>query len=995
MAVIALRRWRWPLLALLLVALLLATYAWVGFRLAPRWISDYAVTQVQTRYARALVLRDVQFNPFRFELRAGELSLPDADGPPLLTWRGLVVNFDAWRSLWRRAWTFSAMQFDAPQIRLVRRADQRFNFQDFLPADEPATSTPQSSALPPLAIDSLVVRDGTVITVDRARSREFSENFTPVNFTLSGFSTVIRGNRYELLASSPNIRTLEWRGTLDLQPFSSSGEFRLGGVQLASFIDSLAPTLPALSGQLDTTGRYELTLPADAPLGLRMSMQQLQLADLHVRARDMTEDWIVVPAVVIEGTEFDLAGPTLQVAKIAIRQPRVTASLAADGQLNLARLWTTADAAEQTVTPVPPADAAASGESMRVRVGQLQIDDGAVAFASHLSREPVQLPLSSLQLTVDAIELPFAAPMPVALSTMIGERGRLTARGNVDARAPQAQLDVELTDLDLTPLQPQLGELTSVVLRSGRAAARGQLRWQEKSGAVYEGSANLNGMRITDRLTDEDLLKWTALQFNGLRLRQQPLAVNVREIRARQPYVQLVINRDGTTNLGIALSTPGSDPRPQPEAAAAAGSKPAKAAAQPREALPVEIRLVSIADGSMNFTDHTLAPSFSTGILEMNGSIEGLSGRPDARAAVKIDGKVDRYAPVSITGVVNYFAASTLTDLDMNFRNLELTTFSPYAGKFAGYRIDKGKLSITSNYRVENLLLNAKHKIVIDQLQLGERVESPDAVSLPLRLAVALLKDRNGVIDLDLPITGSLDDPQFRLAPIIWKMVKNLLTKAVTAPFALLGSLFGGGDDLQFVDFAPGSALLDETATGKMASLRKALADRPGLNLDVPLTVDAQRDRDVLVEQRWNQLLKDSARRQFGARSEAPDFIATVQATPAEYRRVLEAAYQQQLGRRPQIPRPAPPAAGEPAVDANTAAVAWLDAQLRPTVTVSDDELQTLAKARTDAIQSALLQDSGIDPARIFVINERDRENPPANDAPPATGAVRVTLSLK
>ncbi len=854
MAVIALRRWRWPLLALLLVALLLTAYAWVGFKLAPRWISDYAVAQVQTRYGRALVLREVQFNPFRFELRAGELSLPDADGPPLLTWRGLVVNFDAWRSLWKRAWTFSAMQFDAPQIRLVRRADQRFNFQDFLSADEPATSEPQSGALPPLAIDSLVVRAGAVATVDRARSREFVENFTPVNFTLSGFSTVIRGNRYELLASSPNIRTLEWRGTLDLQPFSSSGEFRLGGVQLASFIDSLAPTLPALSGQLDTTGRYELTLPADAPLALRMSMQQLQLADLHVRARDMTEDWIVVPAVVIEGTEFDLTGPTLQVAKIAVRQPRVSASIAPDGQLNLARLWTTADAADETATPAPPADVVASDGSMRIRVGQLHIDDGAVAFESHLSREPVQLPLSALQLTVDAIELPFAAPMPVMLNAVIGDRGRLAARGNVDARAPQAQLDVELTELALTPLQPQLAELTSIVLRSGRAAARGQLRWQEKSGAVYEGSASLNGMRITDRLTDEDLLKWTALQFNGLRLRQQPLAVNVREIRARQPYVQLVINRDGTTNLGIALSTPGSDPRPQPAAATAAE--------EPREALPVEIRLVRIADGSMNFTDHTLVPSFSTGILEMNGSIEGLSGRPDARAAVKIDGKVDRYAPVSITGVVNYFAASTLTDLDMNFRNLELTTFSPYAGKFAGYRIDKGKLSITTNYRVENLLLNAKHKIVIDQLQLGERVESPDAVSLPLRLAVALLKDRNGVIDLDLPITGSLDDPQFRLAPIIWKMVKNLLTKAVTAPFALLGSLFGGGDDLQFVDFAPGSALLDETANGKMASLRKALADRPGLNLDVPLTVDAQRDRATLVEQRWNQLLIDSARRQ-------------------------------------------------------------------------------------------------------------------------------------
>jgi len=993
MAVISLRRWRWPLLAALIVALLVAAYAWVGFRLAPRWITAAAIEQVQTRYGRTLVLREVQFNPFRFEFRAGELSLPDADGQPLIAWRGLRVNFAAGRSLWRRAWTFSQIEFDAPRIRLVRRADQRFNFQDLLPPDASPAPTPSPAALPRLAIDSFVVRDGATTTVDATRTPEFSEDFTPVSFTLNGFSTVVQGNRYELRASSPNIATLEWRGTLDLQPFSSSGDFSLGGVRLAALSERLAPTLPATlaSGQLDVAGRYQLALPAAAPLTLQVSLQQLQVTELRLRPRDGDEEWIVIPELSAEDTRFDLAGPTLEFARIHVRQPQLRAWLTADGELNLSRLWSDGEDSDNAATSTESTTAA---NPFRLRAGQLHVSEGSIDFESRLSREPVRLPLSAVDLTLDAVELPLAAPMPVTLKATVGDRGQFAAQGSIDARAPTVQLALQISDLDLRPWQPQLAELTSITLRNGRAAARGQLRWQPKGGLSYDGNATLSAMRITDRLTDEDLLKWNALQFNGLRARQQPVSIGVREIVARQPYVQLVINGNGTTNLGIALSAPGSEPaEPAP---AAEGSKAAAAPQEAREALPAEIRLVRIIDGAMNFTDHTLAPSFSTGILEMNGTIEGLSGKPDARAAVRIDGKVDRYAPVSITGVVNYFAADTLTDLDMKFENLELTTFSPYAGKFAGYRIDKGKLSITTNYRVENLQLNAKHKIVIDQLQLGERVESPDAVSLPLRLAVALLKDRNGVIDLDLPITGSLDDPQFRVAPIIWKMVTNLLVKAVTAPFALLGSLFGGGDELQFVDFAAGSAALDDTATGKLDSLHKALLDRPGLNLDIPLTVDATLDRTTLTEQRWNRLLMDAAQRQFGARSAAPGFIAALPAMPADYRRVLEAAWQQQFNRRPQIPRPVPPAAGEPAPDANAAAISWLESGLRKSIVISDDALQALAKSRTDVIQAALLQDSGIEPERIFVINPRDAE--PAGDsnaAPAAAGAVRLTLSLK
>jgi len=175
----------------------------------------------------------------------------------------------------------------------------------------------------------------------------------------------------------------------------------------------------------------------------------------------------------------------------------------------------------------------------------------------------------------------------------------------------------------------------------------------------------------------------------------------------------------------------------------------------------------------------------------------------------------------------------------MKFAGVEMTSVTPYSGRFAGYKIEKGKLTVDLSYHVENCQLNAKQKFVIDQLQLGEKVESPDAVSLPLKLAVALLKDRNGVIDIDLPMTGSLDDPKFRIGPLIWKAFFGLPTKIATALFALLGKLFGGGEEMNFVDFDPGIAALDPAGQEKMAGLLKGLQERPALQVDLPMAYSA------------------------------------------------------------------------------------------------------------------------------------------------------------
>jgi Domain of Unknown Function (DUF748) len=455
-----------------------------------------------------------------------------------------------------------------------------------------------------------------------------------------------------------------------------------------------------------------------------------------------------------------------------------------------------------------------------------------------------------------------------------------------------------------------------------------------------------------------------------------------------------------------------------------ARSSPAAAPAQDG-AMAIAVDAINIQDGSANYADLWIQPHFAVGIQTLNGSILGLSSNPRSRAKVELKGKVDRYAPVHIWGETNPLAATTYSDIKMSFKGVELTSATPYSGRFAGYKIEKGKLSVDIDYRIENRKLTAAHKFVIDQLELGERVESPDAIHLPLKIAIALLKDRNGVIDVDFPVTGSLDNPQFKIGPLIWKAVLNLLTKIATAPFALLGHLFGGGEQLNYIDFHPGSAVLDAPQHDKLVALVKALQEKAKLELDVPVTVVPDLDRPALAATHLNARLLELSQEQAGghkrgksgtkanrataagtssaASDSAPSPATAVVDTPppsdpaltdpAQRYHLLVALYRADLGKSAPLPDLAQAIEGagkkkdQPPPDWG-AANAQLETALAQKTPVPDTELEMLGKHRARAIQDVLLIGTDIDPSRVFVIGSA-----PKNSAEKDT--VRVELALK
>lgn len=429
----------------------------------------------------------------------------------------------------------------------------------------------------------------------------------------------------------------------------------------------------------------------------------------------------------------------------------------------------------------------------------------------------------------------------------------------------------------------------------------------------------------------------------------------------------MTILPDQTINLANALGAGGLD-----------GSAPAAA-------LKIDVDTVVLDAGTMGFSDLSIEPNFSADIEALRGTIRGVSTAPGSVAKVELQGHVvNRHSPVEISGETDLAAFDRHTDLRLAFRNIELPIFNPYSGRFAGYAIAKGKLSTELHYRIDERALVAEHHVVVDQLEWGEATDSQDKVTLPVRLATALLKDRQGVIDLDLPVNGTLDDPKFRIGPVVWQIVRNILTRAVTAPFALLGSLFEGAEQAQFVDFVPGSPVLSPQAADGLAALARALSEKVELKLDVPSGPAGDADAEALRERSFREALAAVAG------GDAAEF--DYDALEADVRKdLLERLYRQRFGSRAK-----PPDAPEPAEDTTRAErreardafeIAWLEGELRPLYAVDAQALSALGQARAAAVRDALLADGSVDPARVFVALDLA--------AAPHEGMMRMELQLK
>jgi len=847
-------------------------------------------------------------------LSARGARVATADGAPLLGVDTLAVQLDDLRPLERVA-RIQAVELTGPRLDVRRRAQGRLNL-DMSTATGAGTGTQPGAATATqpgwnVSVQRLAIRDGVAALDDRSISPRATVTLAGLTLDASAIQwplvQPLQFSGFAAVASRPPQASLTFAGSATASTASATVSISrlalgLAGPWLAQYLQpTLAGNLSASAGVTwqaaqasGGAGTVQLLIPG-------LTLDGLSLADPGQGAGALAS----VRQLTLADARVDLARSTVQIGKLVIEQPRLAASRDAQGRF-MAQAWLKPRPASEPAQPASP-----PGNPWRMTLDSLAVNGGQLGWRDAAAGKPVALDLSALQLRAANLALPAAPqagtsparPATLNLSARLAsgqaEPGRLSYQGTLGLAPLQVLGTVDAADVPLHALAPYFGDALNLELLRADAAFKGRLRYTAApAGPVLQlsGDAALEDLRANSLpgtgtagfAAGEELLAWTSLNVGGLDVSVAPgtaTVVSVRETSLSDFYARLIINEAGRINLQD-LSRQG--------AANAAGTATATVAAAAAPATPapvIRIGPVSLVNGKVFFSDRFIKPNYSANLSELTGRLSGFSsvraGAAPEMADLSLRGKAEGTADLEITGKLNPLAQPLALDIRGRMRDLELPPLSPYSIKYAGHGIQRGKLSMDVNYVVRpDGQLTASNRLVLNQLSFGDKVDGAPA-SLPVKLAVALLADRNGVIDVDLPISGSLNDPQFRLAPLIFRVIVNLVVKAVTAPFSLLaGALGGGGDELSTVAFAPGSATLGADARAGLDKVARALTDRPALRMTVVGTASLDAEREALKRERLAGMLRAEKRRAAGLAATAAVTIA-----PGEEPALLAAVY--------------------------------------------------------------------------------------------------------
>lgn len=958
----------------------------------------------ETQLASHLSADKVSFDPLSLELSIEGLQLKRRDGGELAGSERLQLDLQA-DSLVRFAWHLRNIRLTKPYGSLGIGKDGRFNWAELLSKLNEASQP--SDTMSRVVIDHLQIDGGILRYSELNRPDPFHAELSPLSISLDSFSTLPedRGD-YQIAAGLTELGgNLRWKGNFGVNPLASTGAVEIRGLRLQSLSRLLRdPAAPMRidSGELGLQFAYDFAMVHDRSgtyPRLQLGQVAVALADLAVQMNPqatlrLKTAGTTLPAVdarldrrlQVEVRPFDLSAaglslglegkPLLGLESIDVRDVqldplkrvagaralelsdlRTDVILQADGAMNWSRLLQSFGGKHATPSAptAPEAPAAAPWTTSLARLEATRIN---VHIEDRSAAQPVQLDVDGAKLALDGALLDGTKPLSLKATLPVRQGGQLDLSGSLATQPLRGELKLSLAGLRLKPYAPYLSRYAALKLAGGTAAVRGKLSLDagRNFSTRFSGGFSIDKLLVNEEAGGEHFLSWDSLASDSLRLSLAPNRVQMNELRIVHPKTQLIIHEDKTLNAQHLLREPSTSAPAKP------GGDKAKAGTA--DAFPVAVARISISEGDLDFADLSLRPQFGTHIHDFEGVINGLSTDPASAAQIELDGKVDDYGSARLRGSVQPFRATDFTDLKATFRNLEMSRLTPYSGKFAGRKIDSGKLSVDLEYKIRNRQLLGTNKFVINTLKLGERVDSRDAVNLPLDLAIALLEDSNGMIDLDLPISGSLDDPQFSYGKIIWKAVVNVLEKIVTAPFRALGKLLGvGSEQLESIAFDPGSDELSPPELEKIASVAAALAKRPALALDIAPSTDATHDTAALREQATlRDVLTETGLRLRPNERPGPLDLSNVKIQTAVDNLLKDRSGEKRslkmIDSAKEFFRKSDPE--------DLRAYAQKLERLKATVKVGEAELSGLAAARANAIR-ARLQEAGLDAARIRI----------------------------
>lgn len=976
------RTWALGLAGVWLVLALLAYF------IAPPLVKSLVTDRLGQALGREVAIESVSIHPLKLSAQVRGFSVRDRAGEEQFGFEELQLNFSS-LSIAQAGWVVDALQLKGPRLALVRLTDGRYNISDLLDKWVSARDA-QPSSPPRFSLNNIQIQGGTIAFDDRpkgARHTVQSLAFDlPFISSMAYKADVFVHPRFSAVVDGAPL-TLEGQSKPFAASHASTLSLQLQALDLAQWQPYLPADLPVrlkagrlstaihlgfsqrpdgvysadLSGTAQLTGlavteasgkplvavdKLSLELQPSDPIQGQLTLAQLALEGLNA-GQAQADSPLRVPKLLLQQVQLDL--PTHRVVLDSVKATAAQAHIVrtAQGSIDWLSLPTAVTPTAQA-TPTPRATEPSQPWTTQIR--QLTLEDAGLRLEDRTQSPAAMQSLEHIQLSMDKLDFAPGQKSTLTLSATLNRSGALKASGELQWQPLATRLQLETRALPVAPLQGYVAPYLNVTLVQGQISNTGELDLQleqDKVQARYKGALTLGNFLAIDKANSADFLKWKSLYLGAIDAQLEPMRLDIKEIALSDFYSRLILNKDGRLNLADIVRTPAPQDK-APSAAQAAGS----------QAAPIRIGKVTLQNGQVNFSDYFVRPNYSANMTRLGGSIQNLSSAADTVADLDLRGNYGRNAPVHISGRLNPLADKKFLDLQADISSIDLVDFSPYAGKYAGYAIDKGKLSLNASYKLQDRQLSADNRLFIDQLTFGEKVESPDATQLPVQLAIALLKNNRGEIDINLPISGSLDDPQFSVGGLIFKVIGNLIVKAVSAPFTLLGSLFGGGEELSTIAFAPGRASLDGVAQQKLQALAKAMREREALKLEITASADPKADEEGLKRVALDRAMQLEKRKDIASQARDGASSGDVTLAESEYNTYLARAYRQARFPKPRnligLAKDLPPAEMEKLMLANQ--------------TVTDEDLRTLATARAQATQSWLVEQGQVPLGRIFLL---------------------------
>lgn len=879
-------------------------------------------------YGRELQTSWVLLNPFTLSLDINKAQLGDDTGERFVDFSEASIDLSM-QSLWQSGWVLDTVRIRDLYVEITRLTADEFNFSDLIPdeaaPEEPAPS--EDAPLPGVTINELELHSEAIVITDQARETAYVSRWNGLHIQVQGLSTVFEeGRPLSIEVESADGGTLQWTGEVSIPQGQSTGQLMLSNLNLHKLWVYAEPWLAfeLKDGRLLVEAEYQLNW--SDTLSYRVSNGRIGLSGLDVAPKTPAE----LPDTRVSLETLDIDNITVDSATQKVTLNTITLdALSLAGWMEESRI-----SLQEMFATNFPADPQAKEEDSNeapwsVALNKAQLSNSSVRWRSAFT-EPQILNIQPLEASLENLNWPLSGETLVSLSLSINEQAQFAVDGKLALEPGNGSINYSLDGLPLPWFDPNLPGALKATITGGKVAVEGQVALQEYApttialeGEIREFSARRDGAEV--ELTGFDLLR-----IDGLTVDMVEHNLILEQLTIDTYTGRLHIQEDGSINASKIWQ-------------AEVGEEAQQLAEDLTEDKPwtFSLPLIQISDSAIDFMDQSLPIQFRTVIGDLEGEVVNLSSDPATAATVDLNGSVDGYAPVTLDGEVTPMADTTNLDLTLVFDGVDMALLSPYSGTYAGYVIDRGLLDLNLQYRLKDNKLQGNNAIRIEKLKLGEQISSDKAVDLPLGLALAILTDSNGVIDLAVPVTGDVNNPGFDLSGVISDAVVNLLSKAITAPFSLLANLVSSEEDLQRITFASGSTTLSDKSKEKLTELASALSQRPQLSLVITGRVNETADRERLQRNKLKLVLLEKGLSEDEIKDKSPDWE--------------EAIADMYSGLPGQSEDPAEPT---PRQQYET---------LLENITVSDEEMIALAGERAVAVKNYLVTDAALAPKRAVV----------------------------